>query len=325
MNSHVLNVLGSATATILLGVLLVIFSNTVELGWQNVLIVTFILGYAHFIVGYIYQMRSVLRPTKPPRLKFAFFFLTILAGIFAFTLLLFNQITILAILVIPYFMVHEMFNEYSLSKQELGTVHPWVLFASSVGWFTALLLLAVRHNSFFYNNDLTYLRVPADFFLPYLAHVAPLWLFTAVPILMLVVSIPALVYGLVRLRLWKVGIPVLLTVCAGTVIALFFDPITYVYLFGFILSYHFIMWMVHFALRFYSTSHKELRNYIVLHAIIVVPLVCAVFFSGTLFDWTYNTFLNAETFVFITYIHVTVSFLNEPWLQRIMRINQSST
>lgn len=319
MNVYVRNVLISVAITLSIGFGLFLYSPTQLLLWQNLLIATFILGYTHFVIGFIYQTRSVFRKDNV-RLKTAFILFFILSGAFALYLLHLNLITLLAILAVPYFMVHELFNEQTLTQQQTGKTYTWLLFVAGVTWFTALLFLAIPHNSFFYNNDLSYMSVANGFFVEYLQMFMPLWTFTTLPLFMLLVSVPALIYVVIRMNYWRIGIPVLLVVGASTIISLFFEPIAYVYLFSFILSYHFIMWMLHFGIRFYAHSRREFATYVGVHVVIMAPLILAVVLEGNASRWVYATFLNSATFVILTYIHITLSFLNETWVQRFFKI-----
>ncbi|QSH39375.1 hypothetical protein JXR01_03705 [Candidatus Kaiserbacteria bacterium] len=316
MNLYTRLSLISSALALLIGALIVLFSATTFSSWQNLLIATFILGYTHFVIGFIYQSRSVFRSGKPIRMKIAFILLSVLAALTTLYLLLTDQITLLGIFVVPYFMGHILLNEHTLATQQTGKEYPWTLFVGIFSWFTALLLLAVPGNSFFYQLDLSYFHMPPDVFLPYLTDYAPLWLFNELALGMLIFSIGILMYGIFRLRIWYTGIPLLLVVFAGTAIALFFEPIGYVYLLTFILSYHFILWMLHFGVMFHARSQKELYTYIFLHLVVAVPLLLAAVFREGMLGWIYAVFLHSWTFAIVTYIHITLAFLNEKWFQR---------
>ncbi len=319
MNPYLRNVLISTLLVLSIGAALMAYSPTKLIGWQNLLIGTFILGYTHFVIGFIYQTRSIFRKDNA-RLKFAFILAFIASALFAILLLQLQLITLLAILAVPYFMVHELFNEHTLTQQQTGKTYGWLMVSAGVTWFTALLFLAIPDNSFFYNNDLSHMPVAAGYFVEYLQLFMPLWIFTVLPVLMLILAVPALVYAVIRMRNWRIGVPILLIVGASTAISLFFEPIAYVYLFTFILSYHFTMWMLHFGMRFFQHSKREFKIYVLVHLALFLPLLFAATGSGQSANWLYATFLNAQTFVILTYIHITLSFLNEPWLQRFLKI-----
>ena len=317
MNLYAKLSLLSGFITIVLGILIVAFNDTTFSSWRNLLIATYILGYTHFIVGFIYQVRSVLRKEKKGAMKGAFVALFVLATVATLYFINIGYITLLGIFAIPYFMGHALLNEHTLIAQQTGKSHPWILFVAMFTWFTALLLLAVPELSFYYNLDLSYVDATSEQIIPYLQQFAPLWLFTTLPLIMLAGSLIALVYGVFTLRSWLVGIPLLFVAGIGTTISLFFEPINYVYLFCFILVYHFTLWMLHFGVVFYKRSQKDFAVYVLLSALVIVPLtIASVYQSGLL----YVLFLNAATFVLLTNIHITLSFLNEPWFKRWFRL-----
>lgn len=321
MNLYTRLSLLSALLALLVGGLIVFFSTTTFTSWQNLLIATFILGYTHFVVGFIYQSRSVFRKDRSPRMKVAFIVVTLFAAGTTYYLLLVDQITLLGLFVVPYFMGHILLNEHTLAMQQTGKEYSWTLFAGVFGWFTALLLLAVPGNSFFYQLDLSYTHLSSETFLPYLTEYAPLWIFNEFAFGMLTVSIAVLLYGVFKLRSWYAGIPLLVVVFAGTAIALFYEPVAYVYLLTFILSYHFLLWMLHFGIVFYKKeSKKDLYIYVLLHVLIVIPLIAAAVFRDGMLGWVYALFLHSWTFAMVTYIHITLAFLNEKWIQRWFRL-----
>ncbi|MAJ97284.1 MAG: hypothetical protein CMI56_01545 [Parcubacteria group bacterium] len=320
MNLYTRLSLISSALALLIGTFVVLFSTTTFSSWQNLLIATFILAQTHFVIGFIYQSRSVFRQGKPIRMKMAFIILSLFAVLTTLYILFTDQITLLGLFVVPYFMVHILLNEHTLATQQTGIEYPWTLFVGIFGWFTALLLLAVPGNSFFYQLDLSYFRMPPDVFLPYLTDYAPLWVFNEFALGMLVLTIGILIYGVFRLRIWYSGIPLLLVVFAGTSISLFFEPIAYVYLFTFILSYHFILWMLHFGIMFHTRPKKELYTYILLHLVVAVPLLVAAIFREGMLGWIYAIFLHSWTLAIMTYIHITLAFLNEKWFQRWFRL-----
>lgn len=310
----------SVGLVMLIGVIIVYSSTTTFSSWQNLLIATFILGYAHFVIGFIYQSKSVFRSDKPVRLKQAFIALFVFAALVTYYLLVTNRITLLGLLIVPYFMGHILLNEHTLAMQQTGKVYPWSLFAGIFTWFTALLLLAVPGNSFFYRLDLSYASVTISTALLHLEPFVPMWIFITLPLVMLILGIGLLVYGIYTLRSWRTGIPLLVVVSIGTWIALFLEPIAYVYLLTFILSYHFVLWMVHFGVHFYGHSKKEFVRYVLLHVLIIVPLAFASVFKGGALGWLYSVFLHSWTFAIFTYIHITLAFLNETWMHRLLRV-----
>ena len=306
----------SAVSVLIVGALVVLFSDTTFSSWQNLLIATFILGYAHFVIGFIYQSRSVFFRDKTSRMKIAFIALFLLAAITTLYLLVTDQITLLGIFVVPYFMGHILLNEHTLAAQQTGNNHPWSLFAGVFTWFTALLLMAVPGNSFFYGIDLSYTDTSTEELMEYLVQYAPLWIFTHLPMVLLTIGIGFLLYAIFKLHAWRSGVPLLTIVIAGTIISFFFEPIAYVYLLTFILSYHFTLWMLHFGVVFYERSRYDLYKYIFLHVLIVVPLVYAAVFREGSLGWVYVVFLHSWAFAIVTYVHITLAFLNERWFQR---------
>lgn len=322
MGGYTLTRLGSLGTVLFIGILVVLFTSNTLQTWHHLLVWTYILGYTHFILGYYYQSKAVIRKGFRSRSMVAFIALTLFAIISVILVANSPFYLFLVVFTIPYFMLHGLFNEYTLTKLQTGFLIPTSLLVSGIVWITALLLFSMTHNSFFWGDGLVFFDVQDGYFVSKLTQTFPLWVFRELPYLLFSITIPIFGVSLALLPSKQriIGIVVGLILLATTLLTILIGPLAFVYLFAFTNSYHFVMWMLHYGKIFWQRSKKQFRTYVLQHLCIVIPISIGIYGNFLFFDTFADISTNLYIFIIFTYIHITVSFLNESWFRSFFKI-----
>jgi hypothetical protein len=97
------------------------------------------------------------------------------------------------------------------------------------------------------------------------------------------------------------------------------SPLPYVWLFVFLLSYHFITWALHYGVVFWPQQQKFLR-YVWSHGVVIAGVVVVSMGISHYVDGFPLGLLNGEFFLAATLTHISTSFLNDAWLQKALRL-----
>lgn len=97
------------------------------------------------------------------------------------------------------------------------------------------------------------------------------------------------------------------------------NPLPYVWLFVFLLGYHFMTWGIHYGVVFWPQSNRFMWYLLAHGAVIVGVVVLSIGVSHFMSGFPLGL-LNGEFFLAATLIHISTSFLNDAWLQKALRL-----
>jgi len=289
--------------------------------WWLLLIVAHTLGYTHFILGYIYQYKSLKRnPNK--NLLAIFFILTFSAVLFVLLFILSNQLALLAVIAIGYFITHGVLNEVTQMKEFMGYAPRLLDMLSLVFYLLTFFLLSLTHPSFLFGPDLVFSNPNPE---------QATWLLGLVisPLtlnVLLGVCVAAF-FWLLPGRLLMRGnyLAGSLTALVGaSTLAVFFwlPPVSYIVLYFIALSYHFISWGVFIWQKYRVIAPERVRGYILAHVYVLLPFVIAsafLFQANESVNIVHAALFNGIIFIVMTMIHNTTSFLNEDWFKKLIQ------
>lgn len=311
MQTYITSKLFSLAFPIVLIVLAVLFAKETMTSWVTVYTAVIIIGYTHVLLGLYYHFTSLLKKKEHTKIVFLFsIFILSLAIVLYLQDVGYAMLVVL--LLIPTFTFHGVLNEQTLIGREANTSVPWVYFVAPGLWFVAFIYMSIPHPSFFMANTL----IPnildlSPLLLSTLYQSFPEWLFVSLPIMVIALASLYLLYATIRDKYYSIGLFTLPIMIILPLYTYFINPIPYVYVVGVLLMYHFILWMVHYTVSFYKNQRTRLRQYTLLHAIIIIPLVLIALFGDFFPKAVYTTFLSMNTFIAFSYAHIAVSFLNE--------------
>lgn len=293
-----------------------------EAQWQLILVLLISFGYTHFLVGWFYQGRSLLKQSNV-RLQIVTFVLLAIGSIVLtevfFELLGYATTLFLGFL---YFLLHGLFNEQTLIKREGGVLVPLLPIFSLAVFIFALLAYSVPDQTFLFNRQLAFAPVN-DFELVYIF--SRLGLTVGVfPYIFwggIVLSFVTLLISWCLYRNTKLSIGFGLGFLLATVCVRIWDAPPYIFLYFLVVGYHFMTWFLFFVRTMSGRSRNALVEFLTLHLIVALPfLIWGWFFfttnspvSHVLFDYKY--------FVIATYVHISTSFMNDDWFKALqMRV-----
>lgn len=310
-----------ATSSILiisgLGFLLFPFDQLAR--WNLLLLTIIIFGYSHFIIGGIYQVRSFSRKERPLGWHIWFSALTIISILIAALFIRAELADILAFIVISYFILHGYFNEITLFERQTKRPADRLVIASIALILSAIIFNAVGHSSWFFSSNLTFIQLNSGAIFEYLTtnYIAVVARLGAI-----VLAISAIL--ILAYATWKQGFKLMYLGLLGATVVLagltfVWHPFHYLFLWGALLLYHFVVWFIFFLDQFITFNRTELYRYIGLHIIILVPFIVHwLGLPGAI--WVESYVLNIHTFITFALIHISVSFLSEPWFARWCRL-----
>lgn len=292
--------------------------------WWFLVIVTMVLGYMHAAVGFFYQMRSFHRAPNTGRLVLVF---GILAAASVFICLWFiarDLVGPFVMLVFTYFILHGFINERSLLSMQANIQLPNRYFIMLTLLGTATIYGSLLHPSFFFDWSLGYYTISERSRLWVIEqglgadpkHIA--YIFYAAAACALAYTLPAIRHyrGLVF------ATAVAFVVALGSLFALY--PLNYVYLFHLFLSYHFIVWSVVFYQKYRAQAPERVRGYLLHHAYVTVPLLILLALylvsDADVVQAAGSFVFDIRTFLTVSFLHITVSFMNEPWFKSLFRL-----
>lgn len=289
--------------------------------WIFMLLVAMVLGYMHFIVGTTYQVKGLLRKTNWRQYCSWFVIIAIVTFVFCQIAIYQGYAVVLGLFTIIYFLVHTLLNEQTFFFQ------PLQIKISSGYLFSFLALLvppffsSLLHPSFFYDFKLQYAQMSPTRYYEILEAAVPLFLLNE---LMLIVSalftiiVPILFYRQYSL---SIATPIFLIGVLVTGFLWFGPLINFVFILHLILVFHFILLSLIFIRPMRRRSKKAFNWYVILHLLVIVPL-CFValgyFVHPEMFRSIFQILFNFGMFLSISIVHISVSFLNEKWFQRLI-------
>ncbi len=285
--------------------------------WTLLLVIVSLLGYTHYILGAYYQHQAWRRRGKYRHFLWVFLLLTALSVGIVMLAIVDNLLWLVAFLTIPYFVWHGYENEQTLFIRSTGQhLSPWLLCGIGVVVVGATMD-AFRHASANFTNGLTFAHDLIPKFSNELLFLEK-YLFIAGSILM------AAGTAMIMVATYKntTRANIFWTIASSGLLIWFLvaNPLPYVWLFVLLLSYHFLTWGIHYGIIFWP-QERRFTTYILAHGaiVVVVILVSGLFtYSGSPYSLG---LLNSEFFIAATIVHITTSFLNDQWLQRLSRLS----
>jgi len=97
---------------------------------------------------------------------------------------------------------------------------------------------------------------------------------------------------------------------------LLWGSLPYIYVYFIVVGYHLVTWFIFYIRIFKKRSKQQLRNFLLLHVLVVAPFVWTswLFFAGDRSPLV-MTIVDYKYYVYATFIHITTSFMNDSWFQ----------
>ena len=291
------------------------FGNTVS-QWQVILVSIIIFGYGHFLLGFYYQIKGFFRNSNPWHYVASFFFLTLFS--IGLSLGLFYYVGFIASLFIGflYFLLHGLLNEQTLIKRQTGHNVSLLHLGSLAIFVIALLTYSVPDKTFFFDQWLQFTPM-SDIAIMYIFEQFYLGLagFNQVFWIGFIVSLITLFFAWVKYTNTKLTLFLSAIITGATLLVTLFGPPAYIYMYVFVVGYHFMTWLLFYLVEMSKRGGNAYRKFILHNIIAVTPFVIAgfFFFQPETPNWAY-LLLNLKAFVVITYVHISTSFLNDQWM-----------
>ncbi len=295
-----------------LTIVIVVATVPLPQSWTILLVLVSMLGYTHYLIGGYYQHQAWRR-----RVNYRYFlgYFLLMSGMSIGCVVLANSFGLLwlvALLTIPYFVWHGYENEHTLFTRATGLRHSSWLLAGMSFVVVGATTDAFRHSSANFTYSLIYTNGLLPKFTGELAYLDP-YIYAFGLGLMIIGSV--MIWAVtIRHRSW----PNLFWSLMAAVLLLWFhitNPLPYVWLFVFLLSYHFITWALHYGVVFWPQP-KRFMGYVLAHGGVIVGVVIVSMGISHYVDGFPLGLLNGEFFLAMTLIHISTSFLNDAWLQK---------
>ncbi len=310
--------LGSMAALILGSFFLLGYTTT---QWQVVLLFIIIFGYSHFFVGFYYQLLSFKRKGKPHRQVLAFISLSIFSIALAQILFTYVGYAIALFIGFMYFLLHGLFNEQTLIQRQSGITVPLVYIWSLAVFVMALLTYTIPDPTFFFSRTLQFF--PIDVFT--MVQSFKEWGIPMVSFKYIFWGGVALSFLILLYAWWKHHFHALavflgslyLLVIAATV---FIGALPYVYMYLVVVGYHFMTWFLFYWREMSKRGQQAFTSFLGLHALVLLPLIVAgiLFFTAPVVPSWALVLIDYKYFTIATYVHITVSFMNDAWCQNLI-------
>ncbi len=295
-----------------LTIVIVAVSVPMPQSWTILLVLVSMLGYTHYLIGAYYQQQAWRRRANYSHYLGYFLLLSVISIGCVVLANSFGLLWLIALLTIPYFVWHGYENEHTLFTRVTGLRHSSWLLAGMSFVVVGATTDAFRHSSANFTYSLIYTNGLLPKFTGELAYLDP--------------YIYAFGFGLMILgcvMIWTVtmqhrSLANLFWSLMAAVLLLWFNvtnPLPYVWLFVFLLSYHFITWALHYGVVFWPQP-KRFIMYLLAHGGVIVGIVMVSMGVSHYYGDFPLGLLNGEFFLAATLIHISTSFLNDVWLQK---------
>ena len=292
-----------------------VFGNTVE-QWQAILLSIIVFGYGHFLLGFYYQIKGFFRKPKPWRYVGTFIFLSVFSVAFAY--ILFYLVGFVASMFIGflYFLLHGLLNEQTLIKRQTGHTVPLLHLAALAIFVIALLTYSVPDETFFFDQYLQFTNMN-ELLVTYIFEQYYLGLayFTKIFWIGFGLSLCTLFVAWCKYRFTKLTLFLFGTIVAATAAVYTFGPPAYIYMYVFVVGYHFMTWLLFYLVEMKKRGSVVYRNFIFHNILAVAPFIVAayLFFQPQTPALVY-LLVNYQLFVVMTYVHISTSFMNDEWM-----------
>ena len=285
--------------------------------WTILLVITTIVGFSHYLIGGYYQVKSLARTPVPVQRYRWYLLLSTLSVGAVIPFMLTGNLAWVAFATIGYFMLHGFFNEITLFERVSGGVgNRWSVGALAIG-LAGLAIIGFAHPSAYFNPQLDYLGMNY-LLLQALAWGSPFaemsrWLGYGALAAAVCLQATALLRAHARRLQHALFLGV---VVAATLGSIFIYPLNYVYVFTALLLYHFLIWFWFYLRANMDRAPGALRQYLLLHVLVFAPFAIA-YITGYGWEWIDEYILNSYVFITLTTVHITTSFMSEPWFRRL--------
>lgn len=301
-----------------LGVLLVgvLFSNLQSpVLWWTLLIMAHTLGYTHFILGYVYQYKS-LKKKQNKKLLYSFYILTVCAILFSSAFIVFGLLPFLAVIAIGYFIVHGVLNELTQMKDLLGRAPQAGYMLSLVFYILTFFLVSLAHPSFFFTPTLEFINPSPEVAARLLNSILSLEILRVVTVLSIALFLLMLPVRLFFAGKYLSGFLILLVSTSTLYMFTVVQPLNYIVLYFLALTYHFISWGLYYWQKLKMYAPEKIPKYIYEHLLVLVPLMLAsllLYFPSPIIHTSHSIVFSILVFITLTMVHNTTSFINETW------------
>ncbi len=287
--------------------------------WQFILLAIVTFGYAHFLVGFYYQWKSFARRSDKVVQQVAFVVLSLFAV--ALTLAMqhvFSPAFALYVSLV-YFMVHGFLNEQTLLYRQSGVYVPLLFFLGFALFVMSIFNASVLHESAFFSTFLTYDVSAFANFPALLNQIIGVELILVTMISGIVLGMLVLCLAMYRFAHYSLGYAFLSACVFGSWLLYMFGPFPYIYVYFVIVGYHFMTWFVFYFTTMRARGKDPLKQFMYAHVIVLVPLglLVTTFYTNSFHEIS-SQLLRFDVYVIITMVHITTSFMNDEWLQKII-------
>jgi hypothetical protein len=315
MNTYVTNkLLSFAGVFACIAMTYAFFGNTVS-QWQAILLSIVIFGYGHFLLGFYYQLKGFARKEHAIWYYTSFVILVVLSLIASYVLFVYAGFAAALFIGFLYFLFHGLLNEQTLIERQTGRVVPLSYLTALAIFVISLLTYSVPDQTFFFDRqlqfqDLNSLMVRYIFEQYYLG----LAYFTQIFWIGFSISLAVLGYAWWCSRMTKLTLFLAAVIIGSTAMVATFGPPAYIYMYVFVVGYHFMTWLLFYLVEMRKRGWVPFRNFVFHNLLILIPFVYAAhLFLGPqppdAVFWIFDYFV----FVTATYVHISTSFMNDQW------------
>ncbi len=315
MQGYIINKIISLLLPIV-AIAIVVALVPVPQSWTVLLVGVSMLGYTHYLIGAYYQHQAWRRRGQYNRFLARFILLSALSIGLVVLAITSDLLWLVAFLTIPYFVWHGYENEHTLFTRASGQrLSSWLLGGLSVMAIGATLD-AFRHTSANFSHSLIYVQGLIPKFTETFANLSH-YLY-GVSLGLMLLSSMTIWFATIK-HTSKAG--VLWSLAAVSALVWFYvaNPLPYIWLFVLLLGYHFLTWGIHYGVVFWPQPQK-FYSYLMAHGLVVIGVVVVSVGLGLVTDQFPLGLLNSEFFLAATLIHISTSFLNDQWLQKLLRL-----
>lgn len=295
------------------------FGNTMY-QWQAILLSIVIFGYGHFILGFYYQLRSFVKKPFAWQYFLTFGFLVLFSVLLSYIMFVYAGFAAALFVGFLYFLFHGLLNEQTLIKRQSGYFVPLLFLTALAIYVISLLTYSVPDETFFFDRQLQFQNFDSFFTVDYVfeRYYLSLAYFTQVFWIGFSLSIATLLFAWLRHGFGKLTLALGSAMVGVTVLVATFGPPAYIYMYVFVVGYHFMTWLLFYIVEFKKRGSVQYRLFILQNILILLPFLVAahLFFLKDTPSIVYFIF-DYFFFVTATYVHISTSFMNDEWFQNL--------
>ncbi len=301
--------------------------DSVQGQWVVLTLLIVVLGQGHFITTYIYHFKSLPQKlTRPKEWVVYFSFLSVIAFVFGLLRWRYRFDAFIMGFVGLYFLFHHILNERTLATHYFKSSTKFYPETFIIFSLTTLIFLPTL-------NDASFSYILAKDVIS-LQNISLISTFAKLQIISPKIE---LAYGVFTLALFflycwknlkekdhKIKIMSLLTAISFAIayLKIFED---FLYFLAFVILYHYLTWFLFFLFHFNKKVEQtnQNKNYRLTNALIYLSLFTLFIYgqyvqSGFIWDLYYFAF-SLNFFMFWTFLHITVTLINEKPIERFLK------